>query len=265
MKINEIILEGYKEVTEIDKLATEIIIKFAEMNYPIVNRIYKRGENTSMGFNFNFDMVYVEDCVKHIEMYEYLKDFILNKKRLTVIFKNDITSNGLFNGSRNIIEIKNTEDFKKNLRYQIKVAPKDPDDNSIKTDDAFRALKSSIGVAYRSILLHELQHAYDDFRSKGKYLSDKRSRKFYEKNKNISNKPFDMKIYLQYLKLPHEYWARFTQFAGAYFYINRPFKEILRDFKDSPIIRFNDIPEKDQKRLIKALYMFWTDTNEKES
>jgi len=62
-----------------------------------------------------------------------------------------------------------------------------------------------------TVLTHELQHAYDNFISNGKFISDKASKKYYaNQNKiNPSNQTDDQ--YTTYVKLPHEINARFTQ------------------------------------------------------
>jgi hypothetical protein len=68
-----------------------------------------------------------------------------------------------------------------------------------------------------SFLIHELQHAYDDFRSEGKVYIEKTNIEFKkkygdqnQKRENLS-KEGKMQFYKDYLSLPFEAWARFSQ------------------------------------------------------
>lgn len=210
MDLIKLIKEGYKEADELDKLATEIITFFTEKNYPIVNRINKRSNKENVkDYYFNFNMVNIEDAIIKKEIYNELEDFISIRNRPLWIIISDNIKYSHYSGNENIIRLKNQEyKFKELLDYHIKVAPKDPDDNSINADYAKRIIRSILGTLYRSTLVHELQHAYDHFRSNGKYTNDKKSRNYY-KNFNAMVDDMSNKNFLKYLKLPHEYWARF--------------------------------------------------------
>lgn len=73
-----------------------------------------------------------------------------------------------------------------------------------------------------STLIHELQHGLDFSRSGGKYAKDKASISYFDKIKSGEYKsmvrddsPKSAEQWRDYFNLPHEYWARFSQFVHA--------------------------------------------------
>lgn len=244
--------EGYKETDELDKLATEIITYFANKNFSIVNRIYKRKNNN---YSFNVDGDYLNNIVNNKNDYKLVNNLIENNLYFSW---NDNTIYSYFTYKPFQIKIKYpNKNFIETLNYHISLLHKDPDDNSISKEDAIRALKTSLGVAYRSTIIHELKHAYDYLISKGNFDKDKRSKLYYKKyNHDHEMTP---EQYQEYLNLPHEYQARFSQFLSHINYeLKKDFNYILYVFKNSNIIKYNRINDpKDKKRLIKALYKYW--------
>lgn len=118
-------------------------------------------------------------------------------------------------------------------------------------------IKEVIDHLYKNLIVHELQHAYDSFRSKGKYKSDQLSKKFYGELKK------DPKNYIStkegkeiYLMLPHEYWARFSQFiskiVNPYFEFHPLLKKFEKEFDG-----YSNLPQKDRQRLLKALHKYF--------
>jgi|SRR6478735_1870289 len=109
---------------------------------------------------------------------------------------------------------------------------------------------SKLYYTFYSTLLHELQHVYDSYISKGKYNSKKHSN-------------FD-----EYLNLNPEINARFTQaISKIKFYkseiknneiikTKNKFEDVLNDFKLKYSF-WNDIQEKYKLRLIKRLWNYW--------
>lgn len=106
-------------------------------------------------------------------------------------------------------------------------------------------LYSYLKKNYQNILIHELQHAFDDMRSKGQTFKDKQSQKYYNSK---------IKTDYDYLKLPHEVWARFAEFG----------KKITPkiDKTKIPDLMWNirgweylDMPT--QQRLLKAAYKLY--------
>ena len=143
---------------------------------------------------------------------------------------------------------------------------------------------STLYYALTSTLIHELQHAYDDYRSKNKMYQTKEWEEFKEKyseEKQLGDWDEEQIKIKKYLNLTHEIWARFSQaisntiFTDADFvkdengksYIKRemkPLEKVVKDFRykydnwnalanSEDNINLSDI----QKRLIKAVVQFW--------
>jgi hypothetical protein len=124
--------------------------------------------------------------------------------------------------------------------------------------------------AFNSTLLHELQHAWDDWNSKGKFLNTKR---WYEYDNNIVKyqdvDDFDIryKLHTNYLKLNHEVNARFSQaMQQTSFWSVEPkppynqFKKSFDVVKKEFIVNFEGwkvMTPNIQKRLLQRLYNFW--------
>lgn len=132
---------------------------------------------------------------------------------------------------------------------------------------------------YHSTLLHELRHAFDDYRSKRKYLNTKRWFNHLEKhsdaleNLNNSNidpdKLFKLKSnnYKSYLKLAHEINARFSQALSKIHFDKfiddsweikekKLFEEVLKDFKYQ-FENWRLLTPKMQQWITKRLYKYW--------
>lgn len=140
-------------------------------------------------------------------------------------------------------------------------------------------LYSTLYFKFNKTILHELQHAYDMYRSKGKAF--KKQDKTYQDRKKRANfiqkKKEELKeeevlllsqMNREYLNLPHEIDARFTQvikeinFAEidftetGYYYKMVPFDKVLKSFKIY-IRGWDFMNAKDRKRLLRRLSQFW--------
>lgn len=135
---------------------------------------------------------------------------------------------------------------------------------------------------YKSNLLHEISHAYDDFRSFGKALDMKKSKyysntKQYDELKSKENKTEEEKELItmfnkDYLNVRFEVDARLSQTLYKINFFNldldlsleynkdyykiRDFKDVLRDFK-SNMGAFYALDEKQKKRVLSKLGSFY--------
>lgn len=109
--------------------------------------------------------------------------------------------------------------------------------------------------SYLSTLLHELQHAYDDYRSKGKFSGD-------YKGYNENNPK-------EYLNSKHEVDARFNQAVldtklkewvdmdeNGFIYELKPFNVCLKEFR-SKLSNYRILPLKEKKRLDKKFAQYY--------
>jgi GNAT superfamily N-acetyltransferase len=127
---------------------------------------------------------------------------------------------------------------------------------------------------FTTTLMHELQHAWDDFRSRGKAYKTKQYQSFLSKYKDdpaydkLDQEKAAYK-FKEYLNLPHEIWARFTQtFQHLHFttfdivdgdrmvIYMKPLKEIVKRFTyEMPHFRL--LQPDQQQRLLKAVVSYW--------
>lgn len=127
-----------------------------------------------------------------------------------------------------------------------------------------------------STFIHELQHCYDHWRSKGKYTSDTKSKEFYKNTNKITN---DTDSYTKYLRLHHEINARFSQAMAnvrmveinynkkfpdqpmRYQYMVPP-HEFISSFKIN-FLGYNSMTPKQQKYLLRRATQYYHAAKEK--
>lgn len=101
-----------------------------------------------------------------------------------------------------------------------------------------------------STLLHELTHAFDDWKSRGQYRNNDRSKQVV-RHPHASDEAM-----LAYLRDPVEISARYHEVVS-----NTPFNrgwEQARDFFTRHFTGWDFIEEKERKRLLSRLYIQWT-------
>lgn len=154
------------------------------------------------------------------------------------------------------------------------------------TEDILRDISNNMNKSYHSHLLHELQHAYDDWRSNNKAIRDKSydyksNTELYNKytknlnlNQNMKEEELDFiaKHHKEYLNLPHEVDARFTQaikktdfyeldfdksFENEYEIYNMlPFEDVKKQFKRK-LYPFNMLNDDEKKRVLRKFGQFY--------
>ena len=253
--------EGYTEITELEKLSIEIVQFFADKNSDFIKRIINGLDSKEY---FNYESGFIYDIVPDKSIYPVLKDFI-DKTDINIRFIDNFSSSGVFipngrkSGGEIWLKIEDYTEFITEIGYGIEFYNLK---NEWSVEKATQLLRITLGSEIRSILIHELQHAYDDFRSNGNYAHDKKSNNYY---KNLSYKPLspdavmDDKTRQIYLTLPHEYWARFSEFTTKR-YMGGSFEQILATFKQT-FSGYNLFSDNVKNRLQKALYKFWDEKN----
>ena len=122
-----------------------------------------------------------------------------------------------------------------------------------------------------STLIHELQHAYDYWRSKGNYTSLKKSRDYFNKYASKDGS-YDEVQYNRYMKLQHEINARFAQAIDKTNFYSRNMEDkslprgykiindindVIKDFKDT-FYGFELMTPKVKERLLnRVIKMYW--------
>jgi hypothetical protein len=263
-----IIKEGYKEINELSLLADIVIKKIAEQNIEKIKNYFinKKEFNDFPSLDMSYDIIGSdrEFVNKFIIIKPFIDKFLKTDYDITFKFKLTEDIGGDFNRKlkNSLINITFSKE------YFFKILDMFNNTRDFSVNKFYIILKELI----KNIVIHELQHAYDDFRSKKKYDTDKRSKNYYEKYKEYfenkdENKKMTPEQYKEYLNLPHEYWARFTDYAdskGIDFFKKENINKIIKDFMKSDIIEMDQIEKyKDKKILLKTLYKYWYLVNNK--
>ncbi len=134
---------------------------------------------------------------------------------------------------------------------------------------------------FESTLVHELIHAYDAYRSKGKFASQQNNDKYQEIQRKSQNAKLKSKLsvddidkltraHTQYLRLPHEINARFNQqvrnvikkginqFDKEFNFTIISFDEFYKKFIDG-FIGWDQMTPKIKKNIQKKVYKFYYD------
>lgn len=120
----------------------------------------------------------------------------------------------------------------------------------------YNMMNKILEESFKDIIVHELQHAYDDFRTDGKFVRHKKTQDFFKMIQNRTDKDLKNKEeYIKYLNLPHELWGRFAQTVSNFNENDwsEDFILILKGFRNG-FEGYEYLNDKDKKRLIKALY-----------
>jgi hypothetical protein len=191
---------------------------------------------------------------------------------LSIFFSKIYNAGGVyFSKDRIALDFPNDE-FKRSLTYNFKILSEEYKNKIPPKKRLDFALRSSLGATYRSILLHELQHAYDDYRSGGLYAKDKESKQLYNMrakrdaryDKQSETEPSHVE-WLLYYQVPHEYWARYNETLNYLLSsMHRPFQKVFDYFK-MYMTGWKVIKPKNQKKIIRSLYKFWKEYNEEKN
>lgn len=227
--ISESINEGYEEIKDIQQLAGDILYS---LSYKLNAR--KTPSKSNPGtylYEFIKAISTIEESVNYQKITSNnFKKFCDKFKNIYIRFeKGDGKTGGRYvTGNEIILFITDEKELEINQELNNNT------DKVISAKDIYFKIFNK----FNSTLEHELQHAYDDYISKGKTFNVKQSKDDSEYNYNQFD---DVK---EYLNLPYEVNARFTQALNKIHFlelvdftddnkqIERPyeFKKVLRDF-----------------------------------
>lgn len=249
LKIKQLIVEGYKEINEISKLSDEIVNLLA-LSWVRISRVISRQGVFSTSLN---------KIITNKESYKTLNDFIENSNLAIVFFKSNPKNRGGFiedqddNGQLTIGININYDKFYGELSKQ-----------RLTSNDERQVKINAVNNIFKPIMVHELQHAYDHYRSNGNFKNTKKTHEFIGKyGDNIENWDKDPELLKNYYNLPHEIWARFSQ-AAYKLDLNKDINQFYQDFKNS-FYKYELLSDEDKKRLGKAIYKYYDEnqtTNE---
>lgn len=176
--------------------------------------------------------------------------------------------------------------YEKNIFNKLKVGKRE----ALRLSDTYtyKDLYFNIFHSFYDTLLHELQHAYDLYRSKGRAFDSQMKKDDYKdrwsKRDDIIRKKkteelkeeeieFLNKLSKEYLNFPHEINARFTQAVkethfseidfkededGDLYSVEfmKPIREVVEKFKKQ-FYGWRHLSDKNKKRLIRKVSQFW--------
>lgn len=188
--------------------------------------------------------------------YDKLNDFIDNSGlKVGFYYVND--TGGEFLVSQNIIYLYLNDEILNNLNEIIN------DVDFIKND-----IDNYISKEFKVTLLHELQHAFDKFRTGNKLFTDKEHQDYF-KSLNTKNDVKDWveknKKWQQYINLTSEVWARVTETLGqlSFHTMNKDKEPVLKDIKDvlklftQKFKYWSELDQEKKKRVIKFIMNYY--------
>ena len=280
MILNNIVInETYRSVQELKKLTDDILYEVASKNYPDYQR------NNTFGYIYGIHLGDMDAT-----RYREIGDFVENHN-VQVYFipykKSDVDINTKTKGTYLLPSVTNKKDYKTGFGREINVyynynEMKNAVDNMLKEKDAegknfnVTDIYSKFSSRLHMTLLHELQHAYDEYRSKGMAFQSKQSLSFEKKypQKAATDTKMEelaeLNKFKSYSNLPHEIWARFTQAVTkvSFFDVDMDISENYFIYKMNPLHsvakkfttyfeNWRLLPEKMKWTLIKRVSQFW--------
>lgn len=256
--IKTIILEGVQEQAELRKLKSEMLDYFAIENHRTIchNFEYYKNDKEKLetlyakGQGLRTWEYRILNTTIGISNYTILKPFLFNYQPYTfgLKFTVDMERNegGYYSYKNNQIVL----NFYPKYFVQLML-------NQLDDLDCTTKIKKVLQSLHGNHLIHELQHAYDAFRSKNKYGTDKRSKKYYSGLTSPVHDLSDKDMHELYLTLPHEYWARFTENVNRIMFAGKPTFQVYFKVFNENFEGWNVLRSWDKKRLIKALYKYY--------
>jgi hypothetical protein len=263
--------EDYQSVQELKRLADDILYEVARRSYP---------DTYNNGMFMNLQPVHLSDVDK--TKYKNLRDFVENSN-VYIFFKPKKKESAKYGDYRTFATEKG-ERFNPAIHRPVTIFY-DHDELAGAVDSMIRdynndgknigvnGLHSKISSRLHNFLMHELQHAYDDYRSKGMVYNTKQFQDYwkqYAENEVNQTKMEDLEKFKKYSNLPHEVWARFSQTVAGLDFMNvdldasedyfiyrmTPVKDVVKRFTWR-FPGYKLLPEKVKWTLIKRMSQFW--------
>lgn len=286
----EVLTEDLQNQTDLQTLANCLLLELSESNFPIIDKWMKEPNGQPLLMNeqiflsviyqkyqnrFNFKELNTQKGKPTVSSFIYYNPHIWTE--LMYAPQGDDKAAYVRMGNEKSVEIYYDNEFVEKLKQerQDKISRGWGEFDS-------KYIYTNFYYAFSSSLLHELQHAFDDYRSGGKAFDDK-GREEMEKMKRMTpNKDevpeevfhsLNNQRIIKYLNLSHEVWARFTQTVEK-----TKFKKSIKTYIIGnefvtlyEMIPFDKGPKQSlyymngwqflepdtQKRMMKAMYNIW--------
>lgn len=213
-----ILYETYQGVQDIKKLTNDIIKKVAEKNY----EQYNKDKDFKYIYGINLSEM---DSNQYVEIKSFVKESNLQ------IYFTPKTEGRRSYADYGHIPVEKGENFNPKWERDINVfydynrlreniynlIHKDFYDNPREKPIDSGEVYTKFYYEFNNSLVHELQHAFDDYRSGGMAFNTKQYQDYMKKryfqigNTFYQSQINDLAQLKSYLNLPHEIWARFSQ------------------------------------------------------
>ena len=233
----DLIKENTEVVKELMSINKTLLKQLSHILYKLNNKVNKTEINKFPALGFNYIS----------ERYSLLDDFLDFSDVKVQLYYKDGKEGGSFIPSNKLIVLFLSDKFISEF-------------NSINKEnklDIFNLVNKFLS----SILIHELQHSYDNYRSKGKAFNNKQQQNYQKLiTKKFDNWVDKNKAWNTYINLDTEIWARLIETIPQLVFYNNDkknsFIDIIKEFK-SKFQFWNELEEKKKKRLIKFIYKFY--------
>lgn len=273
-----LIEEDYSSIKEIKDLANDVLKASAKVNLDYIHRQIK-GDPESNSIRF-YSVKLIDVYQENPRKYPSLQEFLINSN-VNVGFglkKGDLNVKGNYIWSRQ--EYDTTKQRFITLFYNEYLTEKLKDKYNQNQLNNEGDIYFTFYYEFASTLEHELQHAYDDFRSKTNIFYNKRFDKYNSKyhlpsgkEVQINDPDMQSKKHVDYLKLQHEIEARFTQavsktrFSSGDFaetpdgtayihYKMKPLADVLKSFRHD-FGGWLAMTDKVKKNLYRRVSQYW--------
>ena len=267
------IKETYVSINEIKELASIILQMAAKRAFPYMEAEKKFGYLNGVFINgydiFEPNREKFKELSKFLESTNITVYFVYNETATQTyadysVITNEKTYNPKWSREINLY-------FSKDFIGDINDAINPPADSWV-TKFNETSLYMKLFFKFNSALIHELQHAYDDYRSKNKIFQSKQSKDFMTKYPETQTKEIgqDLERAKSYLNLPYEIWARFTQTmlkvefysvdfnktSDGFDFFMIPIEKVVNKFKIN-FPGYHILSDDDKKRLLNKVVQFW--------
>lgn len=242
--------ESYKSQNELSLLSEKIIDMISiktNIKYGSDSKLYDLESVKLMDINYN--------------EFSEIKKFIIDFRDMPVIVTDNKGVEGYDLGGKNGVYLyngKNRYIFINKLEEVIKGVNNGADLIGSVYKDKVELIEGKLNSLCKSTMIHELQHAFDDWRSKGKalkepneYINDKiRDRELSSKDiSKLKEEELDFisKHYKDYLNLKHEVDARFTSAINDISFYDLDFDESIDKNKNVYVMNSFDKVKSDFK------------------
>lgn len=280
-EVAKLLDEDYESVREIAQFANETLVYLAKINTDSILRHSDDISRINYFKTFELSEVYQSSKKEYKKLKSFLTEtniifYFISKKDHTTGYYSLIPDKKYSPSDYRDIVINYEKSFIGDLQEKLN----DYKERNLKFDENY--FYTVLYYPFIGPVIHELQHAYDDYRSKGKIYDTKEFKDYInkqEKEEKVANDQDILGELKKYLNFPHEVWARFSstmsdlQLKTTDFketpdkkiyttYKMKPLRSVLKSFYyafpqwASLYADGNQLSDM-QRRLIKAFVQFW--------